>query len=28
VLYLMGAMTSTPETLKGVEETVLQALEK
>jgi dethiobiotin synthetase/adenosylmethionine--8-amino-7-oxononanoate aminotransferase len=28
VLYLMGAMTSTPETLKGVEETVLRALEK
>lgn len=28
VLYLMGAMTSTPETLRGVEETVLQALEK
>jgi dethiobiotin synthetase/adenosylmethionine--8-amino-7-oxononanoate aminotransferase len=27
VLYLMGAMTSTPETLKGVEETVLRALE-
>lgn len=28
VLYLMGAMTSTPETLRGVEETVLKALEK
>ena len=28
VLYLMGAMTSTPETFKGVEETVLRALEK
>jgi dethiobiotin synthetase/adenosylmethionine--8-amino-7-oxononanoate aminotransferase len=27
VLYLMGAMTSTPETLKGVEETVLRALD-
>jgi dethiobiotin synthetase/adenosylmethionine--8-amino-7-oxononanoate aminotransferase len=27
VLYLMGAMTSTPEILKGVEETVLRALE-
>jgi dethiobiotin synthetase/adenosylmethionine--8-amino-7-oxononanoate aminotransferase len=26
VLYLMGAMTSSPETLKGVEETVLRAL--
>lgn len=26
VLYLMGAMTSSPETLKGVEETVLKAL--
>jgi dethiobiotin synthetase/adenosylmethionine--8-amino-7-oxononanoate aminotransferase len=28
VLYLMGAMTSTPETLKGVQKTVLRALEK
>ncbi|OQN95841.1 hypothetical protein B0A48_18126 [Cryoendolithus antarcticus] len=27
VLYLMGAMTSTPETLAGVEKTVLKALE-
>jgi dethiobiotin synthetase/adenosylmethionine--8-amino-7-oxononanoate aminotransferase len=27
VLYLMGAMTSTPKTLKGVEETVLKTLE-
>ena len=27
VLYLMGAMTSTPEALKGVEETVLRALD-
>lgn len=28
VLYLMGAMTSTPETLRGVEETVLRALSR